>query len=46
MGRPLTPYDRCIDMHISKLRRQLGGGADDQPLILTVRGIGYLFAIK
>ena len=46
MGRPLTPYDRSIDMHISKLRRQLGGSADDQPLILTVRGIGYLFAVK
>lgn len=41
LGRKLARYDRSIDMHISKLRRKLGPGLDDQPLIQTVRGMGY-----
>lgn len=41
LGRKLARYDRSIDMHISKLRRKLGPGEDDQSLIQTVRGIGY-----
>jgi DNA-binding response OmpR family regulator len=43
LGRKLTHYDRSIDMHVSKLRRKLGSGPDGQPLIQTVRGIGYQF---
>jgi DNA-binding response OmpR family regulator len=30
-----------IDMHISKLRRKLGGDADES-IIRTVRGAGYV----
>ena len=41
LGRKLARYDRSIDMHISKLRRKLGSRMDDEPLIQTVRGIGY-----
>ena len=37
LGRPLTLYDRSIDMHMSKLRRKLG----ITDLIQTVRGMGY-----
>jgi len=40
LGRPLSPYDRSIDMHISHLRRKLG----DQDSVLkihTIRGAGY-----
>ena len=41
LGRKLARYDRNIDMHVSKLRRKLGQGPDGQPLIQTVRGVGY-----
>ena len=39
-NRKATPFDRSIDMHISHLRRKL---EKDQPLIKTVRGVGYQF---
>lgn len=39
LGKPLTAYDRSIDMHMSKLRQKLGD--DNQQLIQTVRGMGY-----
>jgi two-component system response regulator CpxR len=44
LGRKFAPFDRSIDMHVSKVRKKLGdtGGADD--LIKTVRGSGYIFA--
>ena len=44
LGRKFAPFDRSIDMHVSKVRKKLGdtGGADD--LIKTVRGAGYIFA--
>lgn len=38
--RPASPFDRSIDMHISHLRKKLGGQGG---LIQTVRGVGYLF---
>lgn len=42
LGRVLTPYDRSLDMHISRLRRKL---ADDRgQRIKTVRSVGYLYA--
>ncbi len=42
LGKPLTVYDRSIDMHMSKLRQKLGD--TDQMLIKTVRGVGYQLA--
>ena len=44
LGRKFAPFDRSIDMHVSKVRKKLGdtGGAED--LIKTVRGSGYIFA--
>ena len=39
-NRKATPFDRSIDMHVSHLRRKLEKG---QPLIKTVRGVGYQF---
>jgi len=42
LGRILTPYDRSLDMHISRLRRKL---SDDRgQRIKTVRSVGYLYA--
>ncbi|MEX0729733.1 MAG: response regulator [Aquisalimonadaceae bacterium] len=43
LGRPLQPYDRSIDMHISNLRRKLGPLPDGSPRIKTVRGSGYQY---
>ncbi len=40
--RDWTPFDRCIDVHISHLRRKLGRRRN---LIRTVRGIGYFFCL-
>lgn len=39
--RDATPYDRFLDVHISHLRKKLGG---KRKLIRTVRGVGYEFA--
>jgi two-component system, OmpR family, response regulator len=41
LGRPLTPYDRRIDVHLSSVRQKLGLRADGQPWIQSVRGLGY-----
>jgi DNA-binding response OmpR family regulator len=39
--RKATPYDRILDVHISRLRKKLEGG---RSLIRTIRGVGYVFA--
>ncbi|MEM1113019.1 MAG: response regulator transcription factor [Pseudomonadota bacterium] len=42
LGRPLSAYDRSIDVHISKLRKKLATqGAPE--LIVSVRGVGYQY---
>jgi len=43
LGRPLSPYDRSIDVHISSLRRKLGRQFGDTERIKTVRGAGYVY---
>ena len=40
-GKPLAPFDRRIDVHISSVRQKLGQRADGQPWIQSVRGQGY-----
>ncbi|HEV2486561.1 MAG TPA: response regulator transcription factor [Terracidiphilus sp.] len=40
--RAATPYERTLDVHISHLRKKLGG--DGQDGIRTVRGAGYVFS--
>jgi DNA-binding response OmpR family regulator len=44
MGRPLAPFDRSVDVHISKLRRKLGGEDDNESRIKSIRGVGYMYA--
>jgi two-component system OmpR family response regulator len=41
LGRPLSRYDRSIDVHISNVRQKLGSLPDGRSWIQTVRGIGY-----
>ncbi len=43
LGRRLAAHDRTLDMHISNLRRKLGG--ENPPRIETVRGLGYSYRI-
>jgi two-component system OmpR family response regulator len=45
-GRVFTPFDRSIDVQISRLRRKLERPSDSTPLIRTVRGAGYIFAAR
>ncbi len=35
---------RTVDMHVARLREKLSGGDGDDPVILTVRGKGYMLA--
>jgi DNA-binding response OmpR family regulator len=44
LGRPLTAYDRRIDVHVSSIRQKLGLRANGQSWILSVRGLGYQLA--
>ncbi|MBB5984306.1 response regulator [Sphingobium lignivorans] len=43
-GRDAGPYDRTIDVQLSRLRRKLGDDPRSPVMIRTVRGGGYLFA--
>lgn len=42
LNRPLSAYDRSIDMHLSNIRKKLHK-ADPQEKIKTIRGVGYVF---
>ncbi len=45
LSRKFSPFDRSIDMHISKVRKKLGDSDTGTELIKTVRGVGYIFAL-
>ena len=44
LARKFSPFDRSIDMHVSKVRKKLGDSDDGTDYIKTVRGVGYIFA--
>jgi two-component system, OmpR family, response regulator CpxR len=44
LSRKFSPFDRSIDMHVSKIRRKLGDSEAGADHIKTVRGVGYIFA--
>ena len=45
-GRDAQPFDRAIDVQVSRLRRKIESDPREPALIKTVRGGGYLFAPK
>lgn len=45
-GRDWGPFDRSIDVQVSRLRKRLRDDAQDAQLIKTIRGEGYLFTAK
>ena len=44
LSRDAGPYDRAIDVQVSRLRQRLGEGAREPGIIKTVRGPGYVLA--
>ena len=45
-GHPLEAFDRSIDVHISRIRAAIEEDPKEPRRILTVRGVGYVFAKK
>jgi DNA-binding response OmpR family regulator len=45
LGRPMSPMDRSIDVHVSNLRRKLGSYDGDQERIKAIRGSGYVYLL-
>jgi len=45
-GHPLDAFDRSIDVHISRIRAAIEDDPKTPRRILTVRGVGYVFARK
>ena len=43
-GQGTDSFDRSIDVHVSKLRQLLEDNPKQPTRILTLRGVGYLFA--
>jgi len=44
LGRGLMPFDRSLDVHVSRLRKKLGPRADGGERIRALRAVGYLYA--
>ncbi len=45
-GRSAAPFDRSVDLQVSRLRRKIGDDAKDPKVIKTVWGGGYIFTPK
>jgi DNA-binding response OmpR family regulator len=45
-GSAEEAFDRTIDVHISRLRQKLGDDARQPKLLKTVRGCGYMLALR
>jgi len=43
LHRDLSPYDRSIDVHVSRVRNALKAHYSGQDLIITIRTVGYQF---
>lgn len=43
LHRDLSPYDRSIDVHVSRVRNALRAHTSGDELIITIRGVGYQF---
>lgn len=43
LGRPVAPFDRSVDNHISNLRKKLGATFRGSERIRSLRGTGYVY---
>lgn len=41
LGRPVSRFDRSLDVHLSSIRQKLGAAPDGRSRIQTLRGRGY-----
>ncbi len=46
LGRPVAPFDRSIDNHISNLRKKLGASCGGTERIRSLRGTGYVYTVE
>ena len=46
LGRKFNPFDRSLDMHVSRLRKKLAAEGDSGDRIKTVRGTGYQLVLR
>ncbi|MEQ9462387.1 MAG: response regulator transcription factor [Haliea sp.] len=44
LGRPLSAYDRSVDVHVSKIRKKFAACGADNPIV-SIRGAGYQFTV-
>jgi two-component system, OmpR family, response regulator len=45
-GRSVGPFDRAVDVQLSRLRRKLAAAPGGETIIKTVRGGGYQFTLR
>jgi DNA-binding response OmpR family regulator len=45
LGRKFHPFDRSLDMHISRLRRKLSENGTEDDRVKTIRGTGYQLVV-
>jgi two-component system response regulator CpxR len=45
LGRAFDPFDRSLDMHVSRLRRKLSQVGSDHDHVKAIRGVGYQLVI-
>jgi two-component system phosphate regulon response regulator OmpR len=45
-GHPMEAFDRSIDVHVSRIRAVIEDDPKNPRRVLTVRGVGYVFARK
>lgn len=46
LGRPMGPFDRAIDVHISAIRHKLADVIGGRLLIQSIRGVGYQLVVR
>jgi two-component system response regulator CpxR len=45
LGRKFHPFDRSLDMHVSRLRRKLADNGAPDAQVKTIRGVGYQLTV-
>ncbi len=46
LGRPMGPYDRAIDVHVSSIRHKLAAVIGKSLAIKSIRGVGYQLVVR
>jgi DNA-binding response OmpR family regulator len=45
LGREFDPFDRSLDMHVSRLRKKLSQAGAGEDHVKTIRGVGYQLVV-